>query len=591
MPAMDSKSARRSAQPAKARPSRPKAGLARREGRVTARREARTVDRPASALARARSLLPLAGFLAACLLPLLLPADWFHSRLWKGYYTMLLRSAPAASREPAPGTRPEFPGPAVSRRTARVSFNTFGGLASVRVADLARRLDSADPRLDPFLRGVEAYFRGDAGELVYARSPRGPLLSGLGGLGTDRQVLELDPVAAMIRLLLLAGAALLVLLPARVPNVPRWLLGLGLLPWALGISTGDLRDLLSFLLLFPFWVRAMVWAAARQAGSAQEAGAKSGRKSAGKRRKARQRTAGKRRKRRGPAWLPAALDTAAAALAALMARAREAVLSAPVPAALALLGAVVFFLAAPGARHLPGALSALAADLCLLALLPAARRWERSRRAHPLFRALPILGTLRGKTGRRRQRLSVPALVMPAALAVLALVCAAALGLAARRRDLQVPRLEPASGPGLSWEALAALPLSAGPQELPNLADFVTHSAYQQSLAFQRPYRFPAPGERVYISAYAEAGTRYLQSRRVALRFAESWLARTLASAPPGSVERLLVDQGRAGTVRRVGESQLARELDPWPRAAAVALFLLACLTATIRSATRTFAL
>ncbi len=280
-----------------------------------------------------------------------------------------------------------------------------------------------------------------------------------------------------------------------------------------------------------------------------------------------------------------------AALAALMSRAREVVLSAPVPTALALLGAGVFLVAAPGARHLPGALCALAADLCLLALLPAARRWERSRRAHPLFRALPILGTLRGKTARSRQRLSVPALVMPAALAVLALVSAAALGLEARRRDLQAPRLEPLAARGLSWAALAALPLSAGPQELPNLADFLAHSAYQQSLAFQRPYRFPAPGERVYISTYAAAGAGYLQSRRVALRFSESWLSRTLASAPPGSVERMLVDQGRAGTVRRVGEEQLARELAPWPRAAAVALFLLACLTATVRSATRTFAI
>jgi hypothetical protein len=106
------------------------------------------------------------------------------------------------------------------------------------------------PRQDPFLRGVEAYFRGPAGEVLYARSPRGPLLSGLGSLGPDRQVLELDPVAAMIRLLLLAGAALLVLLPARVPNVPRWLLGLGLLPWALG-SFGGPRIFGPFLPLAP----------------------------------------------------------------------------------------------------------------------------------------------------------------------------------------------------------------------------------------------------------------------------------------------------------------------------------------------------
>jgi hypothetical protein len=590
----------------------------------------------ASVLARARALLPIAGFLLTCLLPMLLPADWFHSRLWKGYYTVVLRSTPqSAAHQPESGAGSL--GPTVSRQTASVSFNTFAGLASVRVADLPSRLDSADPRLDPFMRGIEAYFRGPAGELAYARTRRGLLVSGLGRLGPGRQVLELDPVAALLRLLLLIGAALLVLLPAQVPHVPRWLLGLGLLPWILSVPTGDLRDLLAFLLLYPFWVRAMVWAATRQPGAARGASSKAGLHKSGLRKLR------KLRKPR-PAWLPAALEPARVALAGLAARQpaiaalhprrkkpasaarkpataarkpataasqpataarrpaaaarapavaprKPAAAAAAVPVALLLLGAAVFLLAAPGVGHLPGTLFALAADLCLLAMLPAARRWERSRRAHPLFRALPILGTLRADAGRRRPRLSVPALVVPAALALLALASAAALSLEAHRRDLQAPRLE-ASGPrGLSWDTLAALPLTSDPQGLPHLADFLAHRAFQECLAFQRPYRFPAPGERVYISGYAAAGAGYVQSQRVARRFAESWLSQTLAAAPPGSVERMLADQGRAAAVRRVGEPQLMRELAPWPRAAAVALFLLACLTAAIRSGTRTLAL
>jgi hypothetical protein len=261
-----------------------------------------------------------------------------------------------------------------------------------------------------------------------------------------------------------------------------------------------------------------------------------------------------------------------------------------VPAALGALGAAIFLLAAPGVRHLPGALFSLAADLCLLAILPAARRWERSRRAHPLFRALPILGTLRGPAGRRR-RLSFAALAVPAALALLALASAGALGLEAHRRGLCVPRLEPSGTRGLSWGTLAALPLSSDPQVPPHLGDYLAHTAYQQSLAFRRPYRLPAPGERVYISTYLPAGKGYAQSHRVVRRFDERWLPRTLAAARPGSVERMLVDQGRAAAVRRVGEPQLLQELAPWPRAMAVALFLLACLTAAVRSGTRTFAL
>jgi hypothetical protein len=525
--------------------------------------------------------------------------------LWRGYYAVFLRD-PTAQPEAAQ----DLPGPLVSRQSAAVSFNTFAGLASVRVAGLPARLDPADPRQDPFLRSVDAYFRGPGGQWVYARTRRRPLAAGLGRPDPGRQVLELDPVAALIRLLLLAGASLLVLLPARVPHVPRWLLGLGLLPWVLAVPTGDLRDLLAFLLLYPFWVRAMVWAAEAQPGTGRGAGAsarsaakgqKKGRPGGVSRRKPRRTVkAAPRLSRLPPALRPAAKALAAAkpALAARAARARTAAEAAGrsgapavVPAVLALLGAAVFLLAAPGVRHLPGVLFALGADLFLMAALPAARRWERSRRAHPLFLALPILGSLPAPAGRRRQRPSAGLIAVPAALALLALVCAGSLSLEAHRRGLTAPRLEPSGARGLSWATLAALPLSRDPLAPPHLGDYLAHMAYQQSLAFQRPYRFPAPGERVYISTYAQQGAGYVQSRRVVRRFAESWLPRTLAAAPPGSVERMLVDQGRAAVVRLAGEPQLQRELAPWPRAAAVALFLLACLTAAIVSGTRTFAL
>jgi hypothetical protein len=544
------------------------------------------------------------GFLLACFLPAALPADWFHARLWKGYYTVFLR-APAEPHAAAWGL-----GPLVSRQTACVGFNTFAGLASIRVAELPERLDTADPRLDPFLRRVSLFFQAPLGQWMYARTPRGPLLAELGRLGPGLQVLELDPLAVLIRLLLLAAASLLVLLPARVPHVPRWLFGFGLLPWILLVSTGDLRDLLAFLLLFPSWVRAMAWAAARQPGSARQAGLQSGTtrqapaargagakaqparalRAGSRRRRAAARRGKSRRRTRHPAWLAAALRAVvriseAAKAAALVLAAK------PLIPTLAVLGAAVFFLAAPGVRHLPGALFALAADLCLLAMLPIARRWEHSRRTHPLFRALPILGELRAAGGRRRKRLPFSALAVPAALAVLALASAGALRLESGRRGLCPPRPEPSGLRGLSWRTLAALPLSTETQTPPHLADFLAHLAYQQSLAFQRPYRFPSPGERIYVSHYEASAAGYAQSRRVARRFAEAWLPEALAAAAPGSVERLLADQGRPAAVRRASEPQLQRELAPWPRAAAVALFLLACLTASIRFGTRTFAL
>ena len=119
-----------------------------------------------------RALLPAVLFTVACLLPAALPADWFLSRAWRGYYTV---NAGPSARE-----RLALLGPAgvVSRRTATVSFNAFSGHQTVVVADLAGRLDPADPRRDPYLTNVEGYFqsRDGAGERAFLRTGRQPLV-------------------------------------------------------------------------------------------------------------------------------------------------------------------------------------------------------------------------------------------------------------------------------------------------------------------------------------------------------------------------------------------------------------------------------
>ncbi len=77
------------------------------------------------------------------------------------------------------------------------------------------------------------------------------------------------------------------------------------------------------------------------------------------------------------------------------------------------------------------------------------------------------------------------------------------------------------------------------------LADYVTHLAYQQTLPVGRPYRLPAPGERVTVDDYRRTpdGRVAVEQREVA-RFTEQWLAGALADAAPGSVAALLAAQG-----------------------------------------------
>jgi hypothetical protein len=152
----------------------------------------------------------------------------------------------------------------------------------------------------------------------------------------------------------------------------------------------------------------------------------------------------------------------------------------------------------------------------------------------------------------------------------------------------------------LTWGSLSRLPLTRSATGLPHLADFVAHRAFQESLGFHRPYGLPEPDERLHLSTYlpADGGKSILQTSRVVKRFSDSWLRVTLSSSPSGSLQRLLLDQGRAGVVRWCRETELARAIRPLARGTAATLFLLVLLlleeiglTAAGLSGKRSFAL
>ncbi|MDE0027143.1 MAG: hypothetical protein OXP69_22250, partial [Spirochaetaceae bacterium] len=131
--------------------------------------------------------------------------------------------------------------------------------------------------------------------------------------------------------------------------------------------------------------------------------------------------------------------------------------------------------------------------------------------------------------------------------------------------DAHVPRPDPAAARAPATLAeLARFHPGAEPR-LPVLADYVTHLAYQQTLAVGRPYRLPAPGERVTVDDYRRTadGRMAVQQREVA-RFTEAWLAGALADAAPGSVAALLAAQDGLVAARR------APSAPPAPRARAL---------------------
>jgi hypothetical protein len=121
-------------------------------------------------------------------------------------------------------------------------------------------------------------------------------------------------------------------------------------------------------------------------------------------------------------------------------------------------------------------------------------------------------------------------------------------------------QMQPTTGGSrdLSWRSLAALSGISRGSEIPNLADYLSHRAFQESLMFGRSYAFPTMGERIVISDYhvdAE-GTRIQKTFRVVKQFKESWLEGTLDRAAPGSIPRLFADQELAGTVETIAATE-----------------------------------
>ena len=108
-----------------------------------------------------------------------------------------------------------------------------------------------------------------------------------------------------------------------------------------------------------------------------------------------------------------------------------------------------------------------------------------------------------------------------------------------------VPRPDrPVAGAPVTLAALAQSGIATEPG-LPALGDYVTHLAYQQTLAVGRPYRLPAPDESVTVDHYRRtADGRVVREQREVAFFGEQWLADALAGAPDGSVASVLVATG-----------------------------------------------
>jgi hypothetical protein len=484
-------------------------------------------------LVKAAHGVPLAStYLLLSFSLFLLPAGLYHPQVWKGYATVLLRAPDippevVADLESLPGVEAVLCQP-----TARVTFNGFDGMESTTLGRLPERLQGVDPRFDPYLKSLPRYFRltvaGAPAQAAYLRTRVNPffLYLRLQRVAFRRalamQLLEFDP-RVRLPAVGLAGLYLAALLRlktqrGRDPAGYRpWFL-LAALPWLVNLLTGTAADLIAFFLLFPFLLLVFEEWAARL------------------------------KDRLHYRWAEGERDLPAqwVLLAALW------------------LGTNLLLLAPgqAGGLLLRGA-AATGVDLIFLLAVRAFYRKTLHRRGHLPLEPLPIL---RGRLGRPRRD---P--VQPVVIGALLLIQILSLPLLlVLEKASGWPAPAPASAlrtDRIGWDSLERLHRGGSPDRLPDLSDFVTHAAYQEGLSFGRGYSFPLPDERVYLSQYRMNGEGgpVVQARRAVKRYGPGWLELTLSRVDPGSVERMLLDQGTAAAVSldQAVQRQL-RRLPPW---------------------------
>ena len=450
-------------------------------------------------------------------------------RTWKKHYTLYIEQSQDTEQLILRIAENRLFEGVVSRYTAEVSFNTFAGFATIPIHRLPERLDALDPRFDPYLQRVESLFTVASGkqgetsgglwEVVYLRTERNVLSSylHLAALlereGVRWRLLEFAPLHRSIRLLLFLAYCVVIGFLASNWKV-RLAIVLASLPWLLLVLLSGFSSLLAFFLIIPAWVHLLEWQYERW---------------------------------REGLFFPRDDPTR-------QNRWYRNILSRP-PISVAVAGGLGMLLLYPG--PLLGALLSVLGGAVASALVYRLLVVEGFRRAHPPFQPLPILGRFHP----RRRAISREAILhILLAVIVLGSYPALRLGTVLSKPVSHKIQMQPIAAPArdLSWRSLAALSGISRGSRIPNLADYLSHRAYQESLMFGRSYTFPRMGERIVISDYHvdSQKPRIQKTFRVVKQFKESWLQGTLGRAAPGSLPRLFADQEIAGTVETIAVTE-----------------------------------
>ncbi len=457
----------------------------------------------------------LPALASACIVAfiVLLPLAAWPTSLWRGYYTLMVREGSDAQRRAGNlSGRLSWNWPIVSRDTASVLFNDFSSLERVEISEIASRLDPADPRYDPYLKGIAAYFSPtgtqEGWQLLYVPS-RGSVLSlffrltllmGLPGARTWR-LLDLDLIKAAVSLVCSACCA--VLFSIQLVKKRRYLSILAflfVLAWLPMLFSGGAGVLCVFLVLSLTWFP-LLGDCARYAEEASS---------------------------RDSRWK----NTTSGEIAEKLFR--FFMIASILPAAYCLL-------LGRSPRIVYAFVGAVLPSMLLLVVPFPLQRIRKAKKRRSKARD----GMLHGFSA------ALLAIAVLGSAAVVALQVFRYSGLPATRAE--------ARSPGIRWDWLHAEGQGVGDGSLPSFAGAVAHAAFLEGFQYGREFGMPREGERVVLREFdAVPGTAALRERSVTVaEFDSAWLLEVAARAQPGSLERMLLDQGGLVGVSAAGSSQV----------------------------------
>ncbi|HUX14195.1 MAG TPA: hypothetical protein VMW87_14300 [Spirochaetia bacterium] len=470
------------------------------------------------------SFLCLLIFLSGCLLFIFPAADSLfpgstRETSWRGYFSLLVGDDASDSLVTNALTRAGIAG-VVSSSSTLIDFNDISRITSVPVSGLSERLDPADPRLDPFMTGVSAYFHtvvdGRKMQILYlpARSMNILRLNGLvhralDAFHIDWYLLEWNGLRQT--LFIVSFVVFVGLLVFRTRR-HRALVAAGALPWLAGVLTGGYGGFAASCVLVFAWAYFVEEAVPSIEKRFEEQNA------------------------RAPDS-----DSASASFWT-----RELGVRAGFYAVALAVALLLRYDAVSGAASLPGLVPGLTATAAFSVLGGSYLRRRAATREHPIFLPRRILQPTVARALRGVYGSAVPLLLI---LVMLPPVVLLAIPSGA---PVHVPRPVPvAAAHGLGWDALARLWQKRKPDSLPDLSVYLAHRAYQDTFLYQTAdvrgggsaFRFPSPGETVDIPGYSFDGLRVTEHPRVMFTYTKDWYRDQLSGH--NGIVGLLLAQGR----------------------------------------------